>query len=289
MRVGKTTSESLTKFEITQEFLKNRFHYEPNTGCLTYLQNQPPFGIKGASATFFNHSIRAYQVSIKGRGFPASRLIWLYVLGELPSCQIMFRDGNPKNLKWDNLVKISDNPTHLPTQQELRTLLHYDLLSGLCTWQYIPYYIRRAKVGDNFGCLARHVATKTQSRIGAINGHHKQLTHFIWCYMTGEYPKKGVYIDHKDRNPLNNAWDNLRLASAQENSSNQSNRKNTNLLRGVERVNKTDRYYARCMFKGKRYTCPHVRDTQEEAHQDYIELHKRLHGEFSNYVDEVKT
>lgn len=287
MRVGKTSPESLTKFEVTQDFLKSRFHYNPTTGCLTYLQNQPPFGIKGASATFFNPSIRAYQVSIKGRCFPASRVIWLYTLGELPSCQIMFRDGDPKNLKWENLVKISDNPTHLPLQQELRTLIDYNPTSGLCTWKYVPYYIRRIKVGDNFGCLVRQTVTNTQSKVGVINGHNKQLTHFIWCYMTGNYPDKGTYIDHKDRNPLNNAWENLRLATPQENTSNQSNRKNTKrgMLRGIERVKQTERYYARCMFKGKRYTCPYVRDTQEEAHQDYIELHKKLHGEFSNYID----
>jgi len=285
MRVGKTTPESLTKFEVTQELLKSRFNYDPTTGALTYLKNQPPFGIKGETAIFFNPAIGTCQVSIKGIGFPASRLIWLYVLGELPPCQLMFKDSNPRNLVWTNLVKISDNPTHLPTQQELQDFFDYNTLTGNMTWRHIPYYIRRAKVGANFGCLSTAKDKGTQSRIGVINGHHKQLTHFIWCYMTGEYPKKGVYIDHKDRNPLNNAWDNLRLASAQENSSNQSNRKETKrgMLRGIERVKQTERYYARCMFKGKRYTCPHVRDTQEEAHQDYIELHKKLHGEFSNY------
>lgn len=285
MRIGKTLKESLKTFQITQEFLLERYTYNPTEGSLTYNKDQPPFGKKGQSAVFFNKSIRSSQITVKGRCFPATRAIWLYQTGDLPNCQIMCRDGNPKNLAWSNLVKISENPTHLPTQEELRQFFNYDPLTGKMTWIFVPYHIRRVKVGNEFGCLSTAKDTEIKVKIGVLNGYHKQLTHFIWCYVMGEYPKKGVYIDHMDRNPLNNAWQNLRLATPQENTSNQSNRKETKrgMLRGIERVGNSERYYARCMFKGERHTCPFTRDTQEEAHQDYIELHKKLHGEFSNY------
>lgn len=283
MRVGKTIPESLTKFEVTADLVRERFEYKPLEGTLTYRKNQPPFGLKGASAIFFNSTVRSYQVSIKARCYPAARLIWLYTLGELPLCQIMFRDGNPKNLKWENLVKISDNPTHLPSQEELRKFFTYDTQTGKMLWIFVPYYIRRVKVGDPFGCLAKNKAKNLQNYIGVVNGHHKPLTHIIWCYMTGNYPKEGTYIDHKDRNPSNNSWQNLRLATPQENTSNQADRQlqNRKYLLGVDGT-QSGKFQARCMFKGVLHK-GRLRLTQEEAHQDYIELHKKLHGEFSNY------
>lgn len=289
MRVGKTAPESLTKFQVTSELVRDRFDYDPIEGTLVFKRNQPPFGVKGASAMFFNPAVASYQVSIRARCFQATRLIWLHVFGELPPCQIMFRDGNPKNLKWENLVKISDNPTHLPRQEELKKFFSYDTTTGKLFWIFVPYYIRRVKVGEPFGCLAKNKPKSLQNYIGVVNGHHKPLTHIIWCYMTGNYPDKGTYIDHKDRNPSNNAWENLRLATPQENTSNQADRKleNRKFQRGVDGT-RSGKFQARCMFKGVLYKGK-LRLTAEEAHQDYIELHKRLHGEFSNYVDEVKT
>lgn len=273
--------DQFESFGITQRFLQDRFEYNPHTGVLIFAKNCPPSGVKGQSPVFYNPQLSKNFVSLKGRNFAVGRVIWYLVTGEIPSCQVMVIDGDSNNLKWSNLELISNNPTHLPTCAELRNLFSYNPQTGNCLWVRVPYYIRRVKVGDEVGSL-----TGERYKTVGLNGHQKPLTHAIWCYMTGNYPEDGFYIDHKDRNPLNNVWENLRLATPQENSSNQSNRKNIKLLRGVERVNKTDRYYARCMFKGKRYTCHHIRDNQEEAHQDYIELHKKLHGDFSNYSED---
>lgn len=272
--------DQFESFGITQSFLKDRFEYDPEEGKLIFSKNCPPFGVKGASPVFYNPQLGKSFISLKGRNFAAARVIWYLVTGEIPPCQVMVIDGDPNNLKWLNLALISNNPTHLPTHLELNNFFSYNPQTGSCLWVNVPYYVRRVKVGDEVGCL-----TRGKYKTVSLNGHKKPLTHVIWCSMTGEYPKKDVYIDHIDRNPLNNAWDNLRLASAQENSSNQSSRKDTKrgLLRGVERVRNLERYYARCMYKGVRYR-GQPRDTQEEAHQDYVELHKKLHGQYSNYV-----
>lgn len=48
-------------------------------------------------------------------------------------------------------------------------------------------------------------------------GLSKQLTHVIWYYMTGKFPKRGEIIDHMDRNPKNNKWKNLRKVTHLEN------------------------------------------------------------------------
>lgn len=277
----KSKTDQLISFGITQSFLQDRFNYNPDKGELLFAKDCPPFGVKGKSPVFYNPQLGKNFVSLKGRNFPVERVIWYLVTGEIPPCQVMVIDGDSNNLKWSNLALVSSNPTHLPTCVELRNLFSYNPQTGIFLWVKVPYYIRRVKVGDEVGGQIVK-GYKTVS----LNGHKKPLTHAIWCYMTGKYPEEGFYIDHKDRNPLNNIWGNLRLVTPQENSSNQSDRKKTlrALLRGVERVKEAERYYARCMFKGKKYTCPHIRDTQEEAHQDYVELHKKLHGQYSNYV-----
>jgi hypothetical protein len=43
--------------------------------------------------------------------------------------------------------------------------------------------------------------------------------------MTGDWPPE--YVDHKDGNPNNNAWDNLRLATAQQNAQNKKRKYNS--------------------------------------------------------------
>lgn len=275
------------KLGLSLEFIRERFNYNPNTGELTYRRNQPPFGKQGKTAVFFNPKIQASLVSLKARSHSASRIIWLYTYGEFPKCQLMFKDGDPQNLKLSNLVEISENPTHLPSQEELKEYLSYDTETGIMLWKKIPYYVRRAKVGDEFGCISIHKEGKYHCKLGVFNKHHKPLTHFIWCYMTGQYPLKGEVIDHIDRNPLNNSWTNLRVVSQQQNSSNQTDRVETKrgLPRGVDKSD--DSYYGRCMFKGVLYRGP-LRATAEEAHADYIELHKKLHSEFSNYSEKSK-
>lgn len=272
---------------LSLDFIRERFNYSPETGELTYKKNQPPRGKAGETAIFFNPKIQSSLVSLKTRSHSAARIIWLYVYGEFPKCQLMFKDGDPQNLKLSNLVEISENPTHLPSQEELKEHLNYNPETGIMFWKKIPYYVRRVKVGDEFGCISKHKEGKYYCKLGVFNKHHKPLTHFIWCYMVGQYPSKGEVIDHIDRNPLNNSWINLRIVSQQQNCSNQTTRVETKrgLPRGVEKAKIS--YYARCMFKGVLHSGP-LRATAEEAHADYIELHKKLHSEFSNYSEKSK-
>lgn len=66
------------------------------------------------------------------------------------------------------------------------------------------------------------VERKTGRQSVDFFGRKKPATHVIWFYVFGVFPKKGMMIDHIDRNPANNKLNNLRLVSAGDNAVNNS-------------------------------------------------------------------
>lgn len=102
--------------------------------------------------------------------------------------------------------------------------------------------------------------------------------------MTGEWPKHQV--DHKDTNPSNDKWDNLREATTAQNKANcrKYNRDKASCpLKGVQAVQKRHsiRYRAVVTKEGVRRHLGNF-DTPEEAHAAYLKASAELHGEFSN-------
>ena len=72
---------------VTQKELKELFHYCADTGIFTRL-TQSSYRVKiGDIAGYLHHD--GYRViKIKGRGYGAHRLAWLYVYGDWPKDQI---------------------------------------------------------------------------------------------------------------------------------------------------------------------------------------------------------
>lgn len=91
------------------------------------------------------------------------------------------------------------------------------------------------------GKLFRIKEYKCTSNDGTINtiyynGSNKQATHVMFFIMTGRWPAKGILIDHKDGDPYNNNWANLREATHKQNSQNTRSRGrwyNAHLPRGI--------------------------------------------------------
>ena len=124
----------------------------------------------------------------------------------------------------------------------LKEVLHYDPETGIFTWLK----------GNKRTVLAGHKAGH-KNKVGYIQIKFKNkiyLAHRLaWFYMTGEWPKQ--LIDHKDTNPSNNAWNNLREASRRENAFNRNVSSNNKLgVKGIH-VYKDKYYYAQITINGK--------------------------------------
>ena len=89
------------------------------------------------------------------------------------------------------------------------------------------------------------------------------------------------YYTHKDTNPSNNKWDNLREATPQENMRNQNRRiTNSSGFKGVTYFPATRKWRARIKINYKQI-CLGLHDTPELAHQAYCEAAKKYFGEFA--------
>ena len=119
---------------------------------------------------------------------------------------------------------------------------------------------------------------------GYINIHFEykryQAHKLAWYFMTGEWPDKDV--DHIDRIRNNNKWDNLSLASKQQNRFNSICPVNSiSGVKGVSFIKRLGKWKSRITYEGKTYSLGcHL--TMEEAKEAYETKAKELHGEFYN-------
>jgi hypothetical protein len=156
------------------------------------------------------------------------------------------------------------------SHKELRQVLAYDPETGLLTWAI-------QKSGVRFGRMAGSIRLDGYSAV-RVNKTRYLAHRLIWFWMTGRWPENE--IDHRDRNPANNRWINLREATSQQNKVNSKSYSR----HGIKGICFTPR------LKTKPWSA-HIRRnrqqvnlgyfaTKEEAHQAYCEAAKSLHGAF---------
>lgn len=97
------------------------------------------------------------------------------------------------------------------TQERLKNLLNYDPLTGIFTWKVTK---ANKPIGSIAGSGNNYITIQ-------IDNKRYRAHRLAFLYMLGRLPKDEV--DHIDRNPLNNAWNNLREVSHAENQLNKSN------------------------------------------------------------------
>lgn len=160
------------------------------------------------------------------------------------------------------------------TQDLLKELLHYDPDTGVFT-------CRKTRGNMPAGSIVGNV--KQDGYLGfCLNRKHYRAHRLAWLYMTGEWPE--VLIDHKNGNPLDNRFENLREASHSENCQNiktATKRSKTGLL-GVRKMtapNGNVRFQA-AIRMNKQFVYLGTYPTAEAAHAVYMEAKKELHGAY---------
>lgn len=157
------------------------------------------------------------------------------------------------------------------TQEKLKSIFNYDTESG--------EFIRRinrghTKVGEIAGWFDGDGYVVIQ-----INGKNYFAHRLAWLYMTGLWPEHDV--DHIDRNPANNAWNNLRPATRSENNCNSKIHKNNKSgIKGVSWDKRLNKWSIQIQFKNKKYG--RFAETLEEAKIIADDIRKTLHGDYAN-------
>lgn len=157
------------------------------------------------------------------------------------------------------------------TQEYLKSILHYDYETGLWTCLGIRKNGSKGKI--------LNTVNKTNGYIIISILNKGYLAHRLaWLYVTGKWPENE--IDHKDRNVINNKWENLREANRQENSRNIKVRSHNKLgVKGVSQIK--NKYKAVINIgEGKDKYLGYF-DTIEEAKEAYNDAALKYFGQFA--------
>jgi len=157
------------------------------------------------------------------------------------------------------------------TRARLRELLRYNKRTGEFHWRKES---RRVDKGQLAGCLDRERYWVIW--IGRRNYPAHQLA---WLYVMGTWGRPT--IDHRDGNPANNRWSNLRLATHSQNNANRRRpRHNTSGFKGVSYDRQRQQWKA-TICKDGHTMCLGWFDTPQAAHRAYVKAARKLFGEFA--------
>jgi hypothetical protein len=161
------------------------------------------------------------------------------------------------------------------TSERLREILHYDQETGVFTW-----------LGKRLGAPKDKPAGTTIDAAGyrgIVIDRRRYLSHRLaWLYMTGEWPCN--QIDHRDLDPSNNRWCNLREATNSQNHANIAIMcSNTSGLKGAFWHKHQRKWTAAIRCKRKLYNLGYF-STAEEAHSAYIEAANKLFGQYARIM-----
>lgn len=158
------------------------------------------------------------------------------------------------------------------TRERLCEVLKYDPETG--AWIWLP------RIGNaQFGGPAGSVCSGGYIQI-VIDGVAYMAHRLAWLYMTGEWPSRRP--DHKDTDPANNRWSNLRLATRSQNAANRKVHRNNSLgFKGVVlTLRKLKPYRATITCKGRRHSIGYFK-TAAAANAAYEQRARELFGEFA--------
>jgi len=153
----------------------------------------------------------------------------------------------------------------------LLELLRYDSETGEFRW------LKRVSRGTHIYDVAGTVQVGGYRKI-AIKGKNYLAHQLAWFYMTGKWCP--TIIDHRDGDPSNNRWENLRRATQSQNCANRRRHKNNACgFKGVTRM-RSGRWKAIIYKKARKHDLG-LFATPQEAHAAYVAAARKLFGEFA--------
>lgn len=145
----------------------------------------------------------------------------------------------------------------LPSADVLRELLRYEPETGLLFWLPRPVEsfenaMRAAMWNGRYAGKPAFTADTRGRRSGAILGRNFLAHRAIWCLVTGQWPTHT--IDHRDGDPSNNRWANLRAATRSQNVRNRASAKgSSSWFLGVTWAIRRGKWRGQIEANGKRY------------------------------------
>lgn len=173
----------------------------------------------------------------------------------------------------------------LPSPELLRKLLRYEPETGKLFW--LPRDREFFQTSNQFKTWNARYANKEAFTAINCNSyfsgtllHRGYLAHrVIWAMQTGQWPESR--LDHIDRNRLNNKFQNLRTATAYQNSTNKTSKVNSSSkYLGVSWHRDRQKWAASIRSNGSNYLG--IFSSEIEAAKAYDAAAKRLHGEFAS-------
>lgn len=154
------------------------------------------------------------------------------------------------------------------TQDRLKALLDYDPSTG--TFTRLVCCGRLGLAGAVPGWISDGYRKITLDGETFLSGR------LAWFYVTGKWPCPEV--DHRDQNPLNDRWENLREATRSQNCANQKKMARKSRFRGV--TPRRGRWIAQGIVNGKQAYLG-MFDTEESAAAAYQSATQKAFGDFA--------
>ena len=148
----------------------------------------------------------------------------------------------------------------------MKSLLDYNPETGVFTWKV-------AGGGVKKGSIAGSPNPSGHIRI-LVEGKRYYAHRLAWFFYYGEWPKG--HLDHKDRDPANNAISNLRECTFSENCQNSTKSWGSSKYQGVYWDKKANKWRSQIGVNSKRVNLGYF-DDEVEASNAYREAKEKYH------------
>lgn len=161
-------------------------------------------------------------------------------------------------------------------RDRLLELLVYDPDTGVFSWR-----VNRGPV--KAGATAGRIDSSGHVQI-TIDGSAYMAHRLAYLYVTGTWPR--LTVDHRDRDPANNRWQNLREATREQNMRNCRTRVDSRTGHKGIAIDRNGKYRAYIVADARRRHLGMFASLQQAVHARNLAA-KDLHGEFAR-IEEVR-